>query len=156
MCYRAVNTAAEGGPRYRGASSRSSRGLSPMFIVDGSVRAKPGVANKLSSDLAVAARLGVTAPMHRVTFARIRMLTRILIRGRTDILTILWEGRTSARSWLTAVEADLAMFAGTTDKLAVMRGATIDRWIAFFLKNGGACCTLQGACAPGSRYRHRR
>ena len=73
------------------------------------------------------------------------MLTHILMRGRTDILTILWEGRPSVRSWLRAVEADLIMISNTTDKFADMREATLDRWIASFLQSGAKALEAIGA-----------
>ena len=76
------------------------------------------------------------APIHRVSFARIRMLTHILMQGRTGILAIFWAGRLAARSWFKAVEADLTMISGATDKFADMRDASLEKWLALFLHNG--------------------
>ena len=105
-------------------------------MADGSQRVDPEVAAKICTDLEVAARPDVMAPTHRVSFARIRMMTHILARARTDILVILHAGRRSSRSWLKALEADLTVAAACSSKLVELREASMAQWITFLRNNG--------------------
>ena len=68
----------------------------------------------VKTDAQVVADLGVMAPLHRIAFARVRMLVHIVLRRQTDILALLHAGRASPKSWMRAVEADLVWVAAAT------------------------------------------
>lgn len=79
------------------------RAVSDIYrMVNGSVRMEPEVAKQkgvsIKSDVKVFKSLGVMAPTHRIIFARVRILVQVLRKGRTDILTLLFEGLASKRS----------------------------------------------------------
>ena len=72
----------------------------------------------VKTDSKVVADLGVLSPYARLAFARIRMFAHIVFRGQTDLLTILHEGRNATKSWMRALEADVAWATAGNGKLA--------------------------------------
>ena len=81
-------------------------------VVDGSSRMDPGAAGELGvnikTDRKVMKDMQVMSPHFRIVFAKIKLLTQILQRRLTGLLTLLYEGRTAQRSWITIVLADLS------------------------------------------------
>jgi hypothetical protein len=90
----------------------------------------------VKTDAQVIADRGVMTPLHRMVFARVRMLCHIVARGRTDLLVLLYAGRTAAKSWYQTVVRDLEWIAATSRKLEDMRTADIGDWVKMFSKLG--------------------
>ena len=69
-------------------------------VVDGCERGPTESHPVVKTDVQVIADCGVMAPASRLVYARIRMLTHIVVKGHTDLLVMLHTGKLAARSWL--------------------------------------------------------
>ena len=59
------------------------------WIIDGSVRTAPDAAQSIKAGARVIVDLQVISPAHRIKFSRIRLFCHIVMRKRTDVLTLL-------------------------------------------------------------------
>ena len=91
---------------------------------------------EVNSDARVVADLNVLSPMARLGFARIRMFAHIVDRRQTTLLTLLLATKSGTRSWLGAVQADMAWASAGSGKLTELRHETLQQWVAFFVSNG--------------------
>ncbi len=100
--------------------AKFSRAVTDVYrVIDGSVRADPGVVDPNRDDYAavmavksgmqVVKDLGVMLHRLRIIIARGRMLAMVLDRSRADLMTLLVAGRAYDRSWIRTVEADLLL-----------------------------------------------
>ena len=76
----------------------------------------------MRTDQKVIEDFGVLGPKSRIIFARVRMLTLVMARHNTLVLTMLFEGLGDRRSWLGAVIADLEWLARNSFKLSEFVG----------------------------------
>ena len=88
--------------------------------------------------------------------ARLRLFGRLVRSGRSDLLALALVGRLAPRSWLAAVQHDLARIADVGGRFAEMRGAPLSRWTALFAREGkkvvrGAELSLVAASVELSR-----
>lgn len=117
--------------------AKVSRAIMDVYrIVDGCKRAAPGAGVTIKSDAQVVADLQVMAPMHRVLFARIRILFHVALRKRTDLLSLMHACKSDQKSWYTQVLSDLSLVAASAPKLSEMREASMGDWLAYFCRNG--------------------
>ena len=117
--------------------AKVSRAITDVYrLVDGCKRAAPGAGVAIKTDSQVVIDLQVMAPLHKILFARIRILFHIALRRRTDLLCLLHACKKDSSSWYALVKADLEVVAACTHKLSEMRGATMGAWLAYFCRNG--------------------
>ena len=93
----------------------------------------PSVTDRLSDDHIIES-LGVLHPLRLLTLLRVNAAIRLAKQAPTQVLLLLYEARTSPRSWLRALEADLVHLSSASC-LSELAGAPLSAWFALFRKH---------------------
>ena len=85
---------------------------------------------KLSDDC-ILSRLGVLHPQRLLSLLRVQLAIRVAQRAPMQVLALIVASRSAKRSWLNALEADLAHI-GHASTLSEMRRTPLANWFGFF------------------------
>ena len=103
--------------------------VSLMRIYRGVLRVDCPGCEHLTDD-EVIARLKCQSPLSTVTYLRISLCVRLLVKSHYGVLSLLAASFGAPGSWLSAVHSDLNRLASVSEKLAEMRDSSTDRWVA--------------------------